>query len=54
MDEEKLKQPVPAPYAPGTGTAEFAPDKAALDRMSYRERLAFKHSDPETYAQLSK
>ncbi|MFR7452571.1 MAG: hypothetical protein ACLUUL_10725 [Gemmiger sp.] len=42
----------PAPYAAGTGTAPLTPDPRALARMSYRERLALKHSDPETYARL--
>ena len=34
------------------GTAPLTPDPRALARMSYRERLALKHSDPETYARL--
>ena len=42
----------PAPYAAGTGIAPLTPDPQALARMSYRERLALKHSDPETYARL--
>ena len=42
----------PAPYAAGTGTAPLTPDPQALARMSYRELLALKHSDPETYARL--
>ena len=42
----------PAPYAAGTGTAAMLPGREALDRMSYRERLALKHSDPAAYEQL--
>ena len=38
MSEEKLdRKPAPAPYA-------------AFERMSYRERVAFKREDPEGYA----
>lgn len=42
----------PAPYAPGTGSAPLGVDRAAFDRMSYRERLALKRDDPETYRSL--
>ena len=42
----------PAPYAAGTGTAAMLPGREVLDRMTYRERLALKHSDPTTYEQL--
>ena len=36
----------PAPYAAGTGSTPVAPDRAAFDRMGYRERLALKREDP--------
>lgn len=52
MSEEKLdcKQPkAPAPYAAGTGSVPVGPDRAAFERMSYRERVAFKREDPEGY-----
>ena len=42
----------PAPYAAGTGTAPVGTDRAAFDRMGYRERLALKRDDPETYRAL--
>ena len=42
----------PAPYAAGTGTAVMLPGREALDRMSYRERLALKREDPAGYAAL--
>lgn len=42
--------PTPAPYAAGTGSVPIGLSADALARMSYRERLAFKHSDPEGYA----
>ena len=42
----------PAPYAAGTGTAPVGTDRAAIDRMGYRERLALKRDDPETYRAL--
>lgn len=51
MDDRK-PDAAPAPYAAGTGTAPLTPDRDALGRMSYRERLALKHSDPETYERL--
>ena len=38
MDEQK--QMTPAPYAAGTGSVPVTPDRAAFDRMGYRERLA--------------
>lgn len=53
MREEKpdCQQPkTPAPYAAGTGSVPVGPDRAAFERMSYRERLAFKREDPEGYA----
>lgn len=52
--EPKPNEPstTPAPYAAGTGTAAMLPGREALDRMSYRERLALKHSDPTAYEQL--
>lgn len=42
----------PAPYAAGTGSAQMLPGPEALARMSYRERLALKHSDPQAYERL--
>lgn len=46
-------QPVqPAPYAAGTGSAPLLNREADFARMSYRERLALKHSDPDTYRRL--
>lgn len=42
----------PAPYAAGTGTAPVGTDRAAFDRMGYRERLALKREDPAGYAAL--
>lgn len=50
--EEHNTSPAPAPYAAGTGTTPVGPDRAAFDRMSYRERLALKREDPETYRAL--
>ena len=43
MDEKK--QMTPAPYAAGTGSVPVTPDRAAFDRMGYRERLALKGKD---------
>lgn len=40
------------PYAAGTGSAPVTADRAAFDRMGYRERLALKRSDPQTYAAM--
>ena len=48
MSEEKLDRK-PAPYAAGTGSVPVGPDRAAFERMSYRERVAFKREDPEGY-----
>lgn len=46
-------QPVqPAPYAAGTGSAPLLNREAKFACMSYRERLALKHSDPDTYRRL--
>ena len=46
-------QPVqPAPYAAGTGSAPLLNREAEFACMSYRERLALKHSDPDTYRRL--
>lgn len=42
----------PAPYAAGTGSAPLAADRAAFERMGYRERLALKRDDPAGYAAL--
>lgn len=42
----------PAPYAAGTGSAPVTPDRAAFDRMGYRERLALKREDPAGYEAL--
>lgn len=44
--------PQPAPYAAGTGSAPLLTRETEFARMSYRERLALKHSDPETYRRL--
>ena len=44
MDEQK--QMTPAPYAAGTGSVPVTPDRAAFDRMGYRERLA---ANPNAY-----
>ena len=42
-----VAQPVqPAPYAAGTGSAPLLNREAEFACMSYRERLALKHSDP--------
>ena len=50
MSEEKLdRKPAPAPYAAGTGSVPVGPDRAAFERMSYRERVALKREDPEGY-----
>lgn len=49
---EETPNTAPAPYAAGTGTAPLGVDRAALDRMSYRERLALKREDPEAYRHL--
>ena len=43
---------LPAPYAAGTGTVPVGTDRAAFDRMGYRERLALKREDPEAYRAL--
>ena len=46
-------QPVqPAPYAAGTGSARLLNREAEFACMSYRERLALKHRDPDTYRRL--
>ena len=50
MDEQK--QMTPAPYAAGTGSVPVTPDRAAWDRMGYRERLALKRENPEVYKEL--
>ncbi len=52
MDEQSRQ--TPAPYAAGTGSAPVAPDRAAFDRMGYRERLALKRENPEVYQELKK
>lgn len=49
---DKPTDKAPAPYAAGTGSAAVLPDADALARMSYRERLALKHSDPAAYERL--
>ena len=47
------KEPkTPAPYAAGTGSAPVAPDRAAFERMGYRERLALKRENPEAYREM--
>lgn len=46
-------QPVqPAPYAAGTGSTPLLNRETDFARMSYRERLALKYSDPDTYRRL--
>ena len=40
------QQMTPAPYAAGTGSVPVTPDRAAFDRMGYRERLALKRENP--------
>ena len=52
--EETTQTPetAPAPYAAGTGSVPVTPDRAAFDRMGYRERLALKREDPAGYAAL--
>ena len=52
MDEQSRQ--TPAPYAAGTGSVPVAPDRAAFDRMGYRERLALKRENPEVYQELTK
>lgn len=60
MDETRMEKPravpgaeaAPAPYAPGTGSAPLGVDRAAFDRMGYRDRLALKRDDPEAYCAL--
>ena len=52
MDEQSRQ--TPAPYAAGTGRVPVAPDRAAFDRMGYRERLALKRENPEVYQELKK
>ena len=42
----------PAPSAAGTGSVPVTPDRAAFERMGYRERLALKREDPAGYAAL--
>ena len=49
---EEHNNPTPAPYAAGTGSVPVTPDRAAFDRMGYRERLALKREDPAGYASL--
>lgn len=49
---EQTERTAPAPYAAGTGSAPVTADKAAFDRMGYRERLALKRDDPDTYRAL--
>ena len=49
---QEHNNPTPAPYAAGTGSVPVTPDRAAFDRMGYRERLALKREDPAGYAAL--
>ena len=46
---EQEQQMTPAPYAAGTGSVPVTPDRAAFDRMGYRERLALKRENPERF-----
>lgn len=50
----RAEQQHPAPYGGGTGSVPVAPDRAAFDRMGYRERLALKRENPEVYQELKK
>ena len=50
--QEPETNTTPAPYAAGTGSVPVTPDRAAFDRMGYRERLALKREDPAGYAAL--
>lgn len=50
MKKSLTESLAPAPYAAGTGSVPVGPDRAAFERMSYRERVAFKREDPEGYA----
>lgn len=52
MDEQSRQ--TPAPYAAGTGSVPVASDRAAFDRMGYRERLALKRENPEVYQEMRK
>ena len=52
MDEQSRQ--TLAPYAAGTGSVPVDPDRAAFDRMGYRERLALKRENPEVYQELKK
>lgn len=52
MDEQSRQ--TPAPYAAGTGSVPVVPDRAAFDRMGYRERLALKRENPEVYQEMRK
>ena len=52
MDEQSRQ--TPAPYAAGTGSVPVALDRAAFDRMGYRERLALKRENPEVYQEMRK
>ena len=45
----KPGQGATAPYAAGTGAVPVGMDRASFERMSYRERVAFKREDPEGY-----
>ena len=51
MSEENLDRKLEhSPYEAGTGSVPVGTDRAAFERMSYRERVAFKREDPEGYA----
>ena len=50
--EHKSTTPAAQPYAAGTGSAPLLNREAEFACMSYRERLALKHSDPDTYRRL--
>lgn len=47
--QEKPGKGGSAPYAAGTGAVPVGMDRASFERMSYRERVAFKREDPEGY-----
>ncbi len=50
MEEQEKNRP--APYAASTGTTPVQTSAEDFARMSYRERLALKRTDPEEYRRL--
>ena len=53
-NEQNKPMQTPAPYAAGTGSVPVALDRDAFARMGYRERLALKKENPESYKELRK